>query len=342
MTYSLTIDAGSATPKYQQIADALLAGIEERGPGSAEQLPSINELSARYDVSRDTVERAYKVLKRDGHIVSVRGKGYYARRHAEGQRARRVLLVFNGLSGHQREIYEGLAEGLGAGDFELELQVYHDDPRAFARILEKHRHHFTDFVLVPSFVGSGEQRARNVINEALADRHVVIVSSELPGLRTGIGAVTQDYDADIVAGLTEAADLLAKYRKVVLLFDPNCAARMIITGFERWSRTAPQATAVETTDAEPEAVESGAAYVCVTNRQLVQMVRCARDTGRRLGADIGLVAYNDSVLKEVLAGGITVITTDHRRMGVRAAELLVRRESARERVPFRLIRRATL
>ena len=292
-------------------------------------------------MSRDTVERAYKVLKRDGHIISVRGKGYYAK-DVDGARARKVLVVFNKLSDHKREIYEGLAETLQGENFELDLQIYHDDPRAFERIIDKHRNQFTDFVVVPSFVGSGVQRARDIVNEALAERNVVVVSADLAGVNADFGAVTQDFDADIVAGLTEAADLLTKYRKVVLLFDPDCAARGIITGFERWGRTAAQATDVDTTDTEPETVEPGTAYVCVTNRQLVQMVKRARDSGLELGVDIGLVAYNDSVLKEVLANGITVITTDHRKMGVRAAEMLIHRECTRERVAFRLIRRATL
>ena len=341
MSYTLTIDAGSAKPKYQQIADALLEGIESRRLGIAEQLPSINEISAQYDVSRDTVERAYKVLKRDGHIISVRGKGYYAK-EADGRAARKVLVVFNKLSDHKREIYEGLADALSEEDFELDLQIYHDDPRTFERIIDKHRNHFSDFVVIPSFVGSGVQRAREIVNAALAGRNVVIVSAELPGVLSDFGAVTQDYDADIAAGLTDATDLLAKYRKVVLLFDPDCAARGIITGFERWGRSAAQITEVETTDTEPDTVETGAAYICVTNRQLVQMVKSARDGDHRLGHDIGLIAYNDSVLKEVLANGVTVITTDHRKMGERAAEMLITRDQTQERVPFRLIRRATL
>ncbi len=340
MSYTLHIDAGSARPKYQQIADALLAGITSKNLGIDEQLPSINEISAQYDVSRDTVERAYKVLKRDGVIISVRGKGYYATA-AEQRVNRKVLVVFNKLSDHKREIFEGLAEALG-DEVDLELQIYHDDFRSFERIIDRHRNHFSDFVIIPSFVGSCQQRAREIVNTVLANRNVIIVSAALGGTRPGVGSVTQDYEADIIAGLDEAHDLLARYRYVTLLFDPDCAARGIIAGFQRWSDSATQATDVLTVDQAPDPLVPGTAYVCVTDRQLVQLVKGARDQKLQLGRDVGLIAYNDSVLKEVLVNGITVITTAHRKMGTRAAEMLTSGNTSQERVPFRLIRRASL
>ncbi len=340
MSYTLHIDAGSSRPKYQQIADALLAGITSKNLGIDEQLPSINEISAQYDVSRDTVERAYKVLKRDGVIISVRGKGYYASA-SEQKINRKVLVIFNKLSDHKREILEGLAEEFG-DDVDLELQIYYDDFRSFERIIDRHHNHFSDFVIIPSFVGSGQQRARELINTVLAKRNVVIVSAALGATRPGVASVTQDYEADIIAGLDQAHDLLGKYNRVVLLFDPDCSARGIIQGFQTWSESVTQSTEILTTDQSPDQLEKGTAYVCVTDRQLVQLVKNARDQNFELGRDIGLVAYNDSVLKEVLANGITVITTAHRRMGTRAAELLRNNISAHERVPFRLIRRATL
>ena len=340
MPYTISIDAGSARPKYRQIADCLLEGIRSRAIGVAEQLPSINAISATYDVSRDTVERAYKLLKREGIIESVRGKGYYARRDAQPA-ARRVLVVFNKLSDHKREIYDALTQTLGDAA-EVTLRVYCGAYSTFASLIESSASDYDDFVIVTNFLGAKAQRARDLLNATLAARSVVFVSNDMPGHAPQFGAVTQHYERDIVAGLKRAQHLLAKYTSLGLLFDPDCAARGIIQGFLRFSEESGFDAEVETTETAPGQLVRGRAYVTITDRQLVQLVKSAREAKLTLGRDIGIVAYNDSALKEVLVGGVTVVTTDHEAMGERAARMLLEGNLRRERVPFRLIERATL
>jgi DNA-binding LacI/PurR family transcriptional regulator len=38
--------------------------------------------------------------------------------------------------------------------------------------------------------------------------------------------------------------------------------------------------------------------------------------------DIGMISYNDSLLKEVIEGGITTISTDFKLMGKQLAEMI--------------------
>ena len=45
-----------------------------------DKMPSINMLSEEFYLSRDTVEKAYKILKERKIITSVRGKGFYISR----------------------------------------------------------------------------------------------------------------------------------------------------------------------------------------------------------------------------------------------------------------------
>jgi DNA-binding transcriptional regulator YhcF (GntR family) len=40
-------------------------------------LPSINELSFEFEISRDTAEKGYKYLKKIGIVGSIPGKGYF-------------------------------------------------------------------------------------------------------------------------------------------------------------------------------------------------------------------------------------------------------------------------
>ena len=61
-----------------------------------------------------------------------------------------------------------------------------------------------------------------------------------------------------------------------------------------------------------------------------------------MGKDVGVMAFNDTPLKEVLANGITVISTDHEQMGRSAATLILEGTIAQIKNPFGLIRRGSL
>ena len=60
----LSIDYFSATPKYLQLANAIIKAIGDGKIGKGELLPSINELSFEFEIARDTAEKGYKYLKK--------------------------------------------------------------------------------------------------------------------------------------------------------------------------------------------------------------------------------------------------------------------------------------
>jgi DNA-binding GntR family transcriptional regulator len=71
----VVIDHDSATPLYLQVADLLRRQIEE-GALTA-RLPSVKSLSQEHGISHITAEKALAVLRDEGIIHSVIGKGYY-------------------------------------------------------------------------------------------------------------------------------------------------------------------------------------------------------------------------------------------------------------------------
>src|SRR6516225_6855549 len=73
----IAIDEHSITPKYMQLVNSILKGIEDKKILKNDILPSINELSYEMEISRDTGEKAYKYLKNLGIVHSVPGKGYF-------------------------------------------------------------------------------------------------------------------------------------------------------------------------------------------------------------------------------------------------------------------------
>jgi DNA-binding transcriptional regulator YhcF (GntR family) len=76
----LFIDYYSATPKYLQLANCIVKAITEGVLKENDVLPSINELSFEFEISRDTAEKGYKHLKKNGVLGSVPGKGYFVKK----------------------------------------------------------------------------------------------------------------------------------------------------------------------------------------------------------------------------------------------------------------------
>jgi DNA-binding GntR family transcriptional regulator len=71
----VVIDHDSAIPLYVQVADLLRQQIKD-GALTA-RLPSVKSLSQEHGVSHITAEKALALLKDEGIIHSVIGKGYY-------------------------------------------------------------------------------------------------------------------------------------------------------------------------------------------------------------------------------------------------------------------------
>jgi len=71
------IDGDLMTPKYKQLADAILKGVKEETILDGENLPSLHDFSIALDVSKNTIEKAYNTLKKHGVVSSYKGKGYF-------------------------------------------------------------------------------------------------------------------------------------------------------------------------------------------------------------------------------------------------------------------------
>jgi len=75
---TVTVDADSPTPLYQQVAALLRARITSGELTS--RLPSLRTITQEYGVSHITAEKAVQVLRDEGRVVTVVGRGTYVKR----------------------------------------------------------------------------------------------------------------------------------------------------------------------------------------------------------------------------------------------------------------------
>ncbi len=80
----------------------------------------------------------------------------------------------------------------------------------------------------------------------------------------------------------------------------------------------------------------------VNDRDLVILLKQAERQSMALGKDFGIISYNDTPLKEILAGGITTLSTDFKLMGQTMASLLNKKSIETIENPWRLNIRKSL
>ena len=341
--FLLRIDEHSRVPKYQQIVNGIVENVQHGRLRIDDKIPSINALSERFELSRDTVEKAYRVLKQRAVITSVKGKGFYITRTELLNRVN-VLFLVNKLSSYKMRIYNSFVQQLGQ-EAHTDLHVYHCEEALFLKLLEKYRGGYDYFVVMPHFKTSQLQHLSapaevvRRLNE-LPPEKVILLDNNLLELRGAHAKVYQDFEEDLYQALSEGIDKIRKYRKLLLVYPRQQVypyPKRILYGFRKFC--VAYKLPFEVIDAVPEDVEPqvGELYLTIEESDLVNLVKQLRDRGLQPGRDVGVISYNDTPLKDLL--GISVVSTDFDAMGRTAAELIRERRVEQLRNPFRWIER---
>jgi DNA-binding transcriptional regulator YhcF (GntR family) len=329
------IDEFSSTPKYRQLANSIIEGIQAGKIKQGDFLPSINELSFEHYISRITVEKGYNYLKTLGIVESVRGKGFFISAGSVPVNFR-IFLLFNKLSVHKKIIYDSFVASMGdsAG---IDFYIYNNDFNLFKRIITKRELDYSHIVIIPHFM-EGDSIAVEFIN-SLPKEKLILVDKLLPGIQGSYGAVYENFEKDIYQTLVQAKDALAKYQGLQLVFpESSYYPKGIIKGFEHFCRDFAFDFAVS----EQANPEKGTAYITVMEDDLIAILDQIKEQGLQLGKDVGLISYNETPIKRLLFDGISTISTDFVKMGALAADLV--KSNARDKIenPFSFVQRSSL
>lgn len=335
----LYIDEESKVPKYRQIIDSILKDVDTGILLRGQRIPSINELSEEYYLARDTVEKAYNELRQRGIIESVRGKGYYIRSTETGKLLR-VLLIFNKISAYKRMIYNSFRKTIGP-EVVVDLRIHHHSADLLHSFVEGHLGNYGYFVVMPHFY---EDMPKAIEVLRTVPPHKLLMLDKYVGCpEFECAAVYQDFALDIYEALESGMDLLIKYRKLILSFPETIPyPPEIVSGFRNFCKGEAFDYEIVSEIEEDIPVRAGEAYVVIEETDLANLVKRCRAAGLAIGKDVGIVSFNDTPLKEILASGITVISTDHERMGELAARMVLEKSQQKIRNPYALIRRNSL
>lgn len=321
---------------YLQIADYFSKHIESGGYFHNDRLPSINFFSSKYQVSRDTVEKAYKLLVANGYARAVVGKGYFV--DWSRQSKLNVLFIMNKLSSYKKIVYYSFLEGL-PDNTNVDLRIHHYDPGLLTEILKNNMSKYHYYVIMPHFFSSLSPAIGKKVLGLVPGEQLLLLDKRVIGFDC-MRCVYQDFKNDIYDGLTSAIDPLRKYSTIVLVFPDNSHHPTgIINGVRRFCKL-QQKVFKQVSGLKPIEVSKGAAYIFVEEDDLSNFIKQIRQTDLVLGKDIGIISFNETVFKELL--DITVITTDFAKMGRSAADMILHNRLGTVRNDFSFIQRKSL
>ncbi|WP_299012481.1 GntR family transcriptional regulator [uncultured Polaribacter sp.] len=342
----ISIDENSRIPKYQQIIDSIINNISLGNLQIDEKIPSINNFSEEFYLSRDTVEKAYSILKERNIITSIRGKGFYISRTKLISKVN-ILFLVNKLSSYKLRIYNHFIDSIGANSH-TDLHIYHCDETLFLNLLDKNKSAYDYFVVMPHF------KKEDLTHVSFTDKVVaalkkipkdklILLDNIKPGFDVQGSIVYQDFKNDIYRALNQGITKVRKYKKIMLVYPEKAVypyPRRILHGFRKFCVEHSLDFEIIDTVYSDMVIKKGDLFITIEEEHLVNLVKQIRENEYKLGSDIGIISYNDTPLKELL--GITVMSTDFKVMGETAAEIILNKTLKEIKVPFHLIERESL
>jgi DNA-binding transcriptional regulator YhcF (GntR family) len=334
----IQIDEFSSTPKYQQLANSILTGIQKDLFKKGAIMPSINEISFEFDISRMTVEKGYNYLKTIGVLDSVPGKGYYIK-NIDYQQDLKIFLLFNKLSPHKKIIYDSFVATLD-NKAAIDFYIYNNDFNLFRKLITNRKDEYTHIVIIPHFI-ENETQAYELI-DTLPKEKLILLDKMIPRLNGTFGAVYENFEKDIYNALLQANEALQKYKVIKLIFpEHSYFPKEIITGLVNFCNDHAFDYKIIHSVSDEKIME-GDVFINLMEDDLVLLIEKLIDEKHEIGKKVGIISYNETPLKRLLLNGLTTVSSDFNSMGVTTAQMILDNDKAHVENPFNLKMRRSL
>lgn len=342
----INLDIHSRVPKYLQIIDSIICNISKGNFKIGDKIPSITRLSQEFYISRDTVERAYCVLKQKKVIVSVRGKGtYIAETHLVSKP--KILFLVNKLSLYKMKVYNSFLKEID-DSAQVDLQSYHCDETLFLELMTKYKSSYDYFVITPHFRTANlahtsfTERVNKVLN-SIPKENLIVLDNDKHQIKGNFIQVYQDFENDIYNALEKGKEKIKKYNTIHIVYPKNTFypyPKRILNGFLKYCKNYNFNFKIVEEVSTEIILEKNTLFITLEDQDLVNVVNKVKARNFTLGEDIGVISYNDTPLKQLL--GISVFSTNFDAMGAQAAEMILKNKKGKVKTPFSYIDRISV
>ena len=337
MNWLLKIDQKSMTPVYKQIVQSILEGIDQKKISVGQKMPSIHKIGNEFGLSPGTVIRAYDLLREMGIVSSKQGKGYYIS-NIQVQEKNTVFLLFDRMNAYKEILYDAILQNLNPG-IEVNVFFHHYDIKRFEKLIRENLGKYSYYAVMPHFNVDVSK-----ILSKIPERKLIVLDKSVPELDGKYAAVYQDFEGDIYRGLNSQIHQISRYQRFVFScsdspfqFIPDGCLK----GFRQFcsERNIPFEIIPKL---ELTSIQDHTIYLLYSDMELIGLIKELEARNWIPGTDVGIISFDETPMKEILKGGISVLSTDFNQMGWRAASFINGETFSQEANPFRFIRRSSM
>ncbi|MGL6267106.1 MAG: GntR family transcriptional regulator [Chitinophagaceae bacterium] len=327
----------SSKPKYRQIVQSVLDGIDSGIYKKGQLLPSINEMSTANRTAKETITKAYAVLKEQGIITARQGKGFYVSA-TKTRSGLNVFVLFDTFFAFKEILFRALKDVLPK-DTSFNIFFHHYNVDQFKELIQNAVGNYHYYVIMPHF-----NTDVSGIIDVIPKEKLLLLDRDVPRMKDGYAAVYQDFERDVFQNLQSALPLIKKYKSLNLIIGTEHLQHVpkpVIKGYKKFcQREKVQGVIME--NLEEKNIRPGEAYLIFHDTDMVHFIKICEKKKWKPGKDIGLISFDDTALKEILLGGISVFTTDFEKLGKTAGEMIKEKRAEKIANPSMFIKRKTL
>jgi len=321
-SFKLHINESAGQTKVQQLVHSISEAISNRKLKTGDALPSVNQLSTESGFSRDTVFKAYNILKKRNIIESAPTKGYYI-----ASESYRVFMLLDDFSAFKEQLYQSFRHHL-PDSYSVDLLFHHYNKEIFNHLIQNSLGRYNSYIVM------------NISNKNVAPILKKIDSNKLlildmgnPG-KNDYNYILQNFNEAVINCLEEGAGKIKKYNELVFAYSevstphPSETLNAVKLFCSKHNIKFHRVSKIQ--DSE---VEKGKIYFVVRDADLVHVIKTCRKKNYLPGTDVGILSYNDTPMKQIVGGGISVLSTNFELMGEMAAQFVKNKQRIKKVLP---------
>lgn len=321
----------SGQSKIQQLVHSITEAIESGKLNEGDSLPSVNQLSSESGFSRDTVFKAYRTLKKRNIIESAPARGYFVKGNSF-----KVFMLLDDFSAFKEQLYKSFRQNLPQNII-VDLLFHHYNSDVFNQLVENSLGRYSIYIVM----NIDHRRMEPVLNK-IEPAKLLILDMGFPGSKE-VSFVIQNFNSAVEKCLDEGLQNLRKYSELILVYDEDETPHPSesVSAVRRFclKHAIPFKNVKNVFDS---ALRKGQIWFTIRDSDLVEVIKLSREQGLSLGKDVGVLSYNDTPMKQIVGGGISVISTDFTQMGSLAASYVKNQQKITKVLPTSLILRESL
>lgn len=322
MENNLELKFNGKHTKVKQLADFIQDNIIAREMKVGDKLPSINFLSQRFSVSRDTVFKSLSDLRDRGVIDAIHGKNYFV-----SSPSRNVLLLLDDYSPFKEVLHNILVAELPKS-YKIDLWFHQYNKQLFNNIINESIGQYNKYLVM------------NYDNEELSDSLTKIDKKKLLLLdfgkfvKDGYSYVCQDFDDGLYNALATIKKDLIKYEKLIFVLNKNHKhPQSSKTAFSNFCLDNDLYFNIYNEILDDTPINENYFYLVVKQEDVVKIVKKGKQNNLKPGKNYGLLAYNENPFFEVIENGISSIGIDWQQMGKVASEFILKSKPVKKYLP---------